>query len=184
MTSTLLQKSNFTFVSKEATNRDISLKMQLWKNLSLIINFRLCRWWKLLLATCLIVICSYLFLAELYTFRFVNKDCFLAVHSYKPFKKYLNFTNKLCEYRVWNHCVRESISSLYYSSLKLNIKSPGIAFCSYLSYELFQMLDQLSLMSIFHYFAFCTRTCNINGICRFQFSLKNVDKCLGALRCL
>ena len=29
------------------------------------------------------------------------------------------------------------------------------------------MLDHLSLMNIFHHFVFCTRTCNINGICQF-----------------
>ena len=29
------------------------------------------------------------------------------------------------------------------------------------------MLDHLSLMNIFHHFVFCTRTCNVNGICRF-----------------
>ena len=54
-----------------------------------------------------------------------------------------------------------------YYNLKLNIKSPDIAICSYLRYELFYTLDHLSLMNIFHHFVFCTRTCNINVICRF-----------------
>ena len=116
--------------------------------------------------TCLIVIFGYLSLAELDTFRFVNKDCFSAVNSYKRFKKYLGLNDKICEYKVWNDSVRENISYLYYS-LKHSIKSPDIAFCLYLKYELFHMLDHLSLINIFHHFAFCTRTCNINGICRF-----------------
>ena len=115
----------------------------------------------------MIVICSYLSLAELYTFRFVNNDCFSVVNSDKRFKKYLSLTNKICEYNVWNDCVRENVSCLF-SSLKQSFKSPDIAFCSYLRYELFHMLDHLSLMKIFHHFAFCTRTCNINSICRFR----------------
>ena len=45
--------------------------------------------------TCLIVICSYFSLAELYIFRFVNKGCFSAVNSFKRFKKYLGLTNKI-----------------------------------------------------------------------------------------
>ena len=38
------------------------------------------------------------------------------------------------------------------------------------------MLDHLSLMNIFHHFAFCTRTCN-SGICRFctRMSYENSD---------
>ena len=53
-----------------------------------------------------------------------------------------------------------------YYSLKLNIKSPDIAICSYLRYELFYTLDHLRL-NVYHHFVFCTRTCNINGICLF-----------------
>ena len=54
-----------------------------------------------------------------------------------------------------------------YYSLNQNIESPETSFCSYLRYELLHMLHHLSLFNIFHHFAFCTRTCNINGICRF-----------------
>ena len=38
-----------------------------------------------------------------------------------------------------------------------------IAFCLYLEYELFHMLDHLSLISIFHHFTFCGRTCQPSG---------------------
>ena len=46
------------------------------------------------------------------------------------------------------------------------MKSADIAFHSYLRYELFHILDHLSLMIIFHHFTFCTRTCHLNCICR------------------
>ena len=43
------------------------------------------------------------------------------------------------------------------------------------------MLDHLILMNIFHIFAFCTRTCNIDGICRFRTRIlhenSDVKKC-------
>ena len=80
-------------------------------------------------ATCLIVICSYLSLVELYTFRFVNMDCLSAVNSYKQFRKHPEFNGKVCEHKVWNDCVRENKSSLCYV-LKPSMKSTGLAFCS------------------------------------------------------
>ena len=34
--------------------------------------------------------------------------------KYKLFRKYLKFTDQICEYKVWNDCVRENIISFYY----------------------------------------------------------------------
>ena len=57
-----------------------------------------------------------------------------------------------------------------------------IAFCLYLRYGLFHILDHFSLMSIFHRFTFCTTTCQLNGICWLcsrvvPENLKFTEKC-------
>ena len=40
-----------------------------------------------------------------------------------------------------------------------------MTFLLYLRYEMFNMLDRLSLMNVFKNFAFCTRACDLAGIC-------------------
>ena len=80
----------------------------------------------------------------MYILRFVNKKCFMVVNSHKRFKKCLNFINEFCEYKVWNDCVRENISSLCFS-FRFKLRAADMAFLLYLRHEMFNMLNRLSL---------------------------------------
>ena len=113
----------------------------------------------------------------MYMLRFVNKKCFTVVNSHKSFQKYRSLTNEMCSYKVWNDNVRENVSSLYYS-MRFELKVVDMAFALYLRYEIHNMLDQLNLINVYEHFVFCTRTCDINGICTACSRLEYQDSSL------
>ena len=66
---------------------------------------------------------QYFSLSQLYFLRFVFKRFFVVVNSYKRFKKYLSFTNRICDFKLGSHIVFQTLCSLYYETRReLKIK--------------------------------------------------------------